>query len=91
MVDPLCGRGTTLNQAVMYGFDAAGIDSDGRDVDAYVSFFTTWLKNKRAKHHVERQRLRRDGARARTAGDHHAGRVQGGAETVEGTTGRGDR
>src|SRR6202035_5200533 len=28
VVDPLCGRGTTLNQAVMYGFDAAGIESD---------------------------------------------------------------
>jgi hypothetical protein len=61
VADPLCGRGTTLNQAVMYGFDAAGIESEGRDVDAYVNFFTTWLKNKRAKHHVERQKLRREG------------------------------
>jgi hypothetical protein len=63
VVDPLCGRGTTLNQAVMYGFDAAGIEGDERDVDAYVNFFTTWLKTKRAKHHVERQKLRRDGHR----------------------------
>jgi hypothetical protein len=61
VIDPLCGRGTTLNQAVMYGYDAVGIESDGRDVDAYVSFFTTWLKNKRAKHHVERQKLPRSG------------------------------
>jgi SAM-dependent methyltransferase len=58
VVDPLCGRGTTLNQAVMYGFDAAGIETDKRDVDAYVTFFSTWLKNKRVKHHVERQKLR---------------------------------
>jgi SAM-dependent methyltransferase len=58
IVDPLCGRGTTLNQAVMYGFDAAGIDNDRRDIDAYLTFFATWLKNKRIKHHVERQKLR---------------------------------
>jgi hypothetical protein len=51
--DPLCGRGTTLNQAVMLGFDAAGTEIDGRDFDAYRAFFETWLKNKRIKHHVE--------------------------------------
>jgi SAM-dependent methyltransferase len=50
VLDPLAGRGTTLNAAVLYGFDAAGIDVDKRDVDAYVQFFTTWLKDKRAKH-----------------------------------------
>ena len=26
VLDPLCGRGTTLNQALMYGYDAAGIE-----------------------------------------------------------------
>ena len=50
VLDPLCGRGTTLNIAVVCGFDAAGLDVDKRDVDAYVHFFTTWLKDKRAKH-----------------------------------------
>ena len=33
--DPLCGRGTTLNQALMYGYDAAGLDVDGKDFEAY--------------------------------------------------------
>jgi len=51
--DPLCGRGTTLNQAVMFGFDAAGAEIDAHDFDAYRTFFETWLKNKRLKHHVE--------------------------------------
>ncbi len=50
VLDPLCGRGTTLNVAALCGFDAAGVDLDARDVDAYVHFFTTWLKDKRAKH-----------------------------------------
>ena len=61
ILDPLCGRGTTLNQAVMYGFDAYGIDVDPHQVDAYRTFFTTWLKDKRAKHRVQQGRVRRAG------------------------------
>jgi SAM-dependent methyltransferase len=51
--DPLCGRGTTLNQALMYGLDSAGMDIDTRDFDAYAHFIQTWLKDKRVKHHAE--------------------------------------
>jgi SAM-dependent methyltransferase len=58
--DPLCGRGTTLNQALMYGFDAAGIDIDSRDFDGYSTFIRTWLKRKRIKHQVEAGPVRRD-------------------------------
>jgi SAM-dependent methyltransferase len=62
VLDPLCGRGTTLNQALMYGYDAAGIDSDQRDFDAYSTFIRTWLKRKRIKHHVEfDSQVRREG------------------------------
>ncbi|MFF5173362.1 TRM11 family SAM-dependent methyltransferase [Micromonospora sp. NPDC000089] len=52
VLDPLCGRGTTLNQALMYGFDAAGVDRDQKDFEAYRAFVTTWLKQKRVKHRV---------------------------------------
>ncbi|MFC0528958.1 TRM11 family SAM-dependent methyltransferase [Phytohabitans kaempferiae] len=52
VLDPLCGRGTTLNQALMYGFDAAGVDLDQKDYEAYQAFITTWLKRKRIKHRV---------------------------------------
>jgi SAM-dependent methyltransferase len=52
VLDPLCGRGTTLNQAIMYGFDAAGVDRDQKDFEAYQAFVTTWLKRKRVKHRV---------------------------------------
>jgi tRNA G10 N-methylase Trm11 len=51
VLDPLCGRGTTLNQALMYGYDAAGLDLDGKDFDAYTAFIRTWLTRKRIKHH----------------------------------------
>jgi hypothetical protein len=61
VLDPLCGRGTTLNQALMYGFDAAGIDLDAKDFDAYATFIETWLRRKRVKHHAERARLRPGG------------------------------
>jgi hypothetical protein len=53
VLDPLCGRGTTLNQALMYGYDAAGVDRDQQDYEAYSTFIQTWLKRKRVKHHVE--------------------------------------
>jgi SAM-dependent methyltransferase len=60
--DPLCGRGTTLNQALMYGYHAAGIDTDQRDFEAYSTFIRTWLKRKRIKHHVNFDGpVRRDG------------------------------
>jgi len=58
VLDPLCGRGTTLNVAALCGFDAVGIDTDKRDVDAYLLFFTTWLKDKRAKHATKRSGTR---------------------------------
>lgn len=52
VLDPLCGRGTTLNQALTYGFDAAGVDLDQQDFDAYRAFIRTWLQRKRLKHDV---------------------------------------
>ncbi|RKN38831.1 SAM-dependent methyltransferase [Streptomyces hoynatensis] len=60
LLDPLCGRGTTLNQAVMYGLDAAGVDHDGKSFEAYGTFLRQWLKNSRIKHHAETSTVRRD-------------------------------
>jgi Putative RNA methylase family UPF0020 len=61
VLDPLCGRGTTLSQALTYGFDAAGIDLDRKDFEAYSAFILTWLKRKRVKHHAEQGALRLGG------------------------------
>ena len=60
VLDPLCGRGTTLNQALMYGYDAAGMEIDAKDFDAYRSFFGTWLKDHRFKHELDAGEVRRD-------------------------------
>ncbi|MBO0844873.1 MAG: SAM-dependent methyltransferase [Nocardioides sp.] len=62
VLDPLCGRGTTLNQALMYGWHASGLDVDERDFDAYAAFLPRWLKDKRIKHTAQTSRLRRDGS-----------------------------
>ena len=53
VLDPLCGRGTSLNQALLYGADALGIDADARDVQAYATFLKTWLQDKRLKHQLD--------------------------------------
>ena len=86
VLDPLCGRGTTLNQALRYGYDAIGIEVDGGHVDAYGAFLRTWLRRKRLKHTVEaRRRCGRAGRRvarrlaatvAPTKEAHRAGDVQ---------------
>ncbi|RBM05053.1 TRM11 family methyltransferase [Streptomyces sp. PT12] len=60
VLDPLCGRGTTLNQAVMYGLDAAGVERDGKSFDAYAAFLRQWLKNSRIKHRAQTTTVRRD-------------------------------
>ncbi|MGH9085055.1 MAG: TRM11 family SAM-dependent methyltransferase [Acidimicrobiales bacterium] len=59
LLDPACGRGTTLNRAVVYGLDACGIEIDQRDVEHYTVFLLTWLKDKRLKHHLDQAKLRK--------------------------------
>jgi hypothetical protein len=59
LLDPACGRGTSLNRAVVYGMDAHGIEVDQRDVEAYTTFFLTWLKDKRLKHQLDQAKLRK--------------------------------
>jgi SAM-dependent methyltransferase len=85
VLDPLCGRGTTLNQALMYGYDAIGVEIDGKDVEAYKLFLQTWLKRKRLKHTADLVPVRRQGRRAArrlevtlaaSKDDHRAGAVQ---------------
>lgn len=53
ILDPLCGRGTTLHQALTYGADALGIDVDPKSTEAYATFLTAWLKEKRIKHQLD--------------------------------------
>lgn len=63
VLDPVAGRGTTLNQAVMYGWNALGIEVDTKDVDAYAAFLKTYLRQKRIKHSADITPVRREGRR----------------------------
>jgi SAM-dependent methyltransferase len=63
VLDPVAGRGTTLNQALMYGWDAIGIEVDRKDVEAYEAFVKTYLRRKRIKHTAETAPVRREGKR----------------------------
>ncbi len=65
VLDPMCGRGTTLNRALWLGHHGLGVEIDPKDVEAYDGFLRTWLRRKRIKHEIENVPLRQDG---RTAG-----------------------
>jgi hypothetical protein len=67
LLDPLCGRGTTLNQALYYGLDAVGIESRDKETDAYLGFIRQWLRDNRLKHRSESRALRRGPERDRAA------------------------
>jgi tRNA G10 N-methylase Trm11 len=60
VLDPLCGRGTTLNQGLVYGLDVAGIELDAKDFEAYAAYLRTYLQRKRIKHRLEAHPVRRD-------------------------------
>ena len=58
VLDPLAGRGTTLNQALMYGWDCAGVDIDGKSIEEYQRFIVRYLKDNRFKHRLRTSDLR---------------------------------
>jgi SAM-dependent methyltransferase len=60
VLDPLCGRGTTLNTAMIYGYDVAGLDIDGKDFEAYSAFIQTYLRRKKIKHRAQAAPVRRE-------------------------------
>jgi hypothetical protein len=58
LLDPLCGRGTTLNHALTYGFCATGVEHDGKDFEAYALFIQRWVKDKRLKHEASQGKVK---------------------------------
>ena len=67
ILDPVAGRGTTLNRALMYGFAASGIEVAEADVDQYRTFLSTYLKDHRIKHKLTKESVRK-GKLAGTSG-----------------------
>jgi len=61
VLDPMCGRGTTLLTAWTLGHDAAGVERDEAAVEQLRAFLTTYLKRRKVSHRVRSDRVRRDG------------------------------
>lgn len=61
VLDPLCGRGTTLTTAWLLGQNAAGVEDDVKAVEQLNAFLRTWLRRKRLKHTVALNPVRREG------------------------------
>jgi hypothetical protein len=58
LLDPTCGRGTTLNRALRLGLSPTGADLDRKDLEAYRAFLVTWAKQRRLPHTQSSGRLR---------------------------------
>ncbi len=61
ILDPLCGRGTTLSTGLILGHDVAGVDADLKALEAYAAYLRTYLRRKRLKHTAELHPVRREG------------------------------
>jgi tRNA G10 N-methylase Trm11 len=61
ILDPLCGRGTTLLTGWTLGHDVAGVEQDEKAIEQLRAFLSTYLRRKRIKHGVSLDPFRREG------------------------------
>lgn len=61
ILDPLCGRGTTLSTGLILGHEVAGVDGDLKALEAYSAFLKTYLRRKRIKHTADMTAVKREG------------------------------
>lgn len=61
ILDPLCGRCTTLLQAWRLGHNAAGVEADEKAIEAFAAYLKTYLRRKRLKHTADMTPVRREG------------------------------
>ena len=61
ILDPLCGRGTTLTIAWMNGHNGYGVEGDEKAVEQMAAYLKTWLRRKRIKHTADTTPVRREG------------------------------
>ncbi len=57
LLDPICGKGTTLYQGLIYGFHGFGVEIDRNAMQQAVTFFTRYLKTKKYKHKLAESKL----------------------------------
>jgi len=64
LLDPMCGRGTTLFEALNRGWDAMGTDVQAADVDEAGKFFRKYLEYHRFKHSISKKSMTAKGREA---------------------------
>jgi tRNA G10 N-methylase Trm11 len=57
LLDPVAGKGTTLFEALVYGFDAYGIELESGPVHEATTFFKKYLETEKLKHIAEQRRI----------------------------------
>ena len=57
LLDPVAGKGTTLFEAAVYGYDGYGIELDPKVVHEAVVFFRKFLEDDRLKHRLDEHRV----------------------------------
>lgn len=57
MLDPVAGKGTTLFEAGVYGFDAYGIELEPKSVHETLIFFKKYLQTERIKHQASKNQI----------------------------------
>ena len=57
MLDPVAGKGTTLFEGTVYGYDAFGIEIESKSVSEAVLFFKKYLEAERLKHNSNKRQL----------------------------------
>lgn len=61
ILDPICGRGTTLYQSLIFGYNAYGVEIDKKQVEQASVFFTKYLETKRLKHKKSKSKISESG------------------------------
>lgn len=85
VLDPMAGRGSTLNRALRLGLSPLGSEVERKEVEAYTGFVRTWARQERLRHTARTTRLtvngrhlgsRLDAELARDKAQLRAGRAQ---------------
>ena len=63
LIDPMCGKGTTLFEGMVRGFNVVGIEINDKWTQEIQAYLVNYLKKGRYKHTKSKERRTRDGKR----------------------------
>lgn len=63
LMDPMCGKGTTLYEGLIQGMDVMGVEINAKWVQEIQTFIVKYMKNGRYKHKVTKEKRTGDGGK----------------------------